>query len=268
MKTISVTLLTGLFLIFISCASEKKIISGEDLTGDKAIILGIVEYDYSELENKNIKGIQIFINSEKEHQEFDLSKKMLPKSEYNKFDFINFIGDYGEYNLIYNFNSMTRETENLKSLMNMYSFPNVNNSKTFIEKYSIKSGKIINIGRIVVKYTDGKANDGKIVYNFSFKTIWEDTIALQAFKLEYPGIYDQYKNQVYSFKSELQNNIEFLINNLPQEKSRILLDFINKYPEKSTYVFANLNDNTKSDYLTKLQTLSNEDFSNLFKVEQ
>lgn len=248
----------GLIALF-SCSTGKKI-TEKDLNNNNIIIIGTIEYDYSELIKKNIKGIKVFITSDNKQCKVDLSERNLPQEKMRRREFISIIGTYGDYSLAYNYPIASQETENLKNLMDMDANQKTNTSKIIVEKYSIRSGKIINLGKIIVKYKGGQNVDGKINYSYVFDTNWEDTLALNTFKIEYPEIFRRYIDDVYSFKDDIQMNLEYIVKNLSEEKGKILSNFINEQPEKTKILFNNLNNSNKEFYLNNFQKLSDEEF--------
>jgi hypothetical protein len=188
--------------LLLCCSGQKKIITVNDLSEDKIIIIGLIEQDYSQLKEKKIKGIELYINSKQEFSDFTLSEKYIPDEYDKRYQFIGKIGYKGDYELCYNkIASYTPETDNLLILMDQPKSVSSPSKKT-LQKYSINDGKIINIGKVIVKYTGGSVEGGSTRYYYSFRSIGNDTTAMHAFKQSYPLIFDKYKNDVYSFDSE------------------------------------------------------------------
>ena len=188
-------------LCLLSCSANKNMIAEDDLSGNNFVILGIVEYDYTQLENKNLKGLHIFIDSEEKHSDIKLPKRYLQNDRRIKQKYIGLVGNYGIYWLSVMQDVSSDESDNLLALMNAY-----RNQQSFdkraLQEYCIESGKIINIGKFVVKYQGGKVIDGKINYTYSFQTDSNDTLALGVFRKTNPSLYKKYSNEVYMFNNE------------------------------------------------------------------
>jgi len=188
-------------LCLLSCSANKNIIAEDDLSGNNFVILGIVEYDYTQLENKNLKGLHIFIDSEEKHSDIKLPKRYLQNDRRIKQKYIGLVGNYGIYWLSVMQDVSSDESDNLLALMNAY-----RNQQSFdkraLQEYCVESGKIINIGKFVVKYQGGKVIDGKINYTYSFQTDSNDTLALGVFRKTNPSLYKKYSNEVYMFNNE------------------------------------------------------------------
>ena len=188
-------------LCLLSCSANKNIIAEDDLSGNNFVILGIVEYDYTQLENKNLKGLHIFIDSEEKHSDIKLPKRYLQNDRRIKQKYIGLVGNYGIYWLSVMQDVSSDESDNLLALMNAY-----RNQQSFdkraLQEYCVESGKIINIGKFVVKYQGGKVIDGKINYTYSFQTDSNDTLALGVFRKTNPSLYKKYSNDVYMFNNE------------------------------------------------------------------
>lgn len=188
--------------LFLCCTGQKNVITVNDLSEDKIIIIGLIEQDYAELKEKKIKGIELFMDSKEEFADFALSGKYIPDGVDKRYQFISIIGNKGEYDLCYNKrSSYTPETDNLLLLMDQQKSVSSTSKKT-LQKYSLNDGKIINIGKVVVKYTGGTVEGGSTRYYYSFQSIGHDTTALHAFKQSYPLIFDKCRNDVYFFRSE------------------------------------------------------------------
>ena len=188
-------------LCLLSCSANKNIIAEDDLSGNNFVILGIVEYDYTQLENKNLKGLHIFIDSEEKHSDIKLPKRYLQNDRRIKQKYIGLVGNYGIYWLSVMQDVSSDESDNLLALMNAYRNQK-STDKRALQEYCIESGKIINIGKFVVKYQGGKVIDGKINYTYSFQTDSNDTLALGVFRKTNPSLYKKYSNEVYMFNNE------------------------------------------------------------------
>jgi len=176
-------------------------ISDNELSDNKVVILGVVEYDYTLLENKNLKGLNIFLDSEEKHSDINLPKICLQNDRQIKQEFISLIGNYGIYRLSKLQDVSSNESDNLLALMNAYRNKQ-STDKRAIQEYCIESGKIINIGKLVVKYQGGNVIDGKINYTYSFQTNSNDTLALCVFRETNPLLYRKYSDDVFMFNNE------------------------------------------------------------------
>jgi hypothetical protein len=240
-------------LLFCGCSVNKGTITLDDLSGDKMLIIGVVEYDYSQLENKSISGIELFIESNERYSTFKLSKNYLLDRKFKKQEFLTAIGNWGNYELCFKKSTTNSpESDNLLSVLDMERSPNSMQSNA-LQKYTINDGKIINIGKLIVKYSGGIKDDSRISYSYSFHTISYDTIAIYAFKQTYPGIYEKYKNEIYSFKSEFDTSIEYLLNLLSEGKRLRIQSFIDENPDKLEQVFKNLNAKTQEKYADDIE---------------
>jgi len=188
-------------LYLLGCTTSRYIISDKDVKGDKAIIVGMVEYDFSQLENKNIKGVSLFLDSQDKLKHINLPEDHLKNDRLIKQQFICSAADYGNINLCYKPGLSSTETNNLMTLMNAEKVPAAS-SKIELQEYSINGGKIINIGKLVVNYQGGKVVDGKINYSYTFQTNYGDTSALSVFKQTYPSWYASFSNEIFRFKNE------------------------------------------------------------------
>jgi hypothetical protein len=198
-KYFYISVITAVCLL--SFSTTKSVITDKDVSGNKIIILGVVEYDYSQIENKGLKGLDIFMDSKEKHSDFNLPEKSLQNNRLIKQQFISLFGDSGIYRLFYKQNVSSAESDNLLVLMDM-DRNKASSEKVAIQEYSIAGGKMVNIGKLIVTYHGGQEIDGKINYSFSFKTNSNDTSALSVFRETYSSIYKKYSNNIYMFKSE------------------------------------------------------------------
>jgi hypothetical protein len=194
----------AIIFLFQCCSAQKKVITSDDLSEDKVLLIGLVEYDFSQLKNKKIRGIDLFIDSKQKFSDFALSGKYFPDEYDKRYQFISKIGYKGEYELCYNRNSSyTPETDHLLTLMDQQRNAASSERKT-LQRYSINDGKIINLGKVIVKYSGGTVEEGSTKYFYSFHSVDNDTTALHAFKQSYPLLFDKCKNEIYSFDSEVE----------------------------------------------------------------
>lgn len=188
----------GLIIYFLSCSTNKYVISDNDIRDNRVIILGVVEYDFTQMENKNIKGLDIFLDSNDKILNFKLPNNFLQNDRIIKQYFISSIVNFGNFRLCYRRNVSSSESDNLLTLMNAYRNNNTS-EKIALQEYSINAGKIVNIGKLIVKYQGGKVNSGNINYSFSFQFNNNDTLALHAFKKTYSSIYKKFSDELYMF---------------------------------------------------------------------
>ena len=60
------TTIIVLSIFLMSCAVKKGMISIDDLSPEKILLIGVIEYDYTQLENTSASDIELFIESEEE----------------------------------------------------------------------------------------------------------------------------------------------------------------------------------------------------------
>ena len=60
------TTIIVLSIFLMSCAVKKGMISIDDLSPEKILLIGVIEYDYTQLENTSAADIELFIESEEE----------------------------------------------------------------------------------------------------------------------------------------------------------------------------------------------------------
>jgi hypothetical protein len=185
-----------------SCATHKDILSIGDLSGDQVVIIGLIEFDYSHLENKIIQGIDVYIESGEKCRDIRLNRNYLPNETYKDFNFIGKIGHYGVYELhVKKSVNYTPDTDNLLTVMDMER--NISSTQTnTLFQFKLYEGKVINIGKFIIQYKGGTIDSGKINYSYELKTVGNDTTALYAFSQAYPEIYETYKNEIYFFTRE------------------------------------------------------------------
>jgi len=248
-----------IMIFFMSCAANKSVRSLNELSGDKLVIVGLVEYDYTQLDNKNINGIELLFDSEGKNMNFQLSKKYLPRERLKEYDYIKIIGDKGFYDLYYKQKkASSSETDNLLSLMDMERNTGLA-SNNILQRYALNDGKIMNIGKIVVRYSGGNVESGNISYSYSFHSFGGDTLALHAFKDSYPLIYSKYKNDIYFFKSDLEKCIEFILHNISDGKSLMIKNFMDEHPDRIKYVFKDLTYETQEKFAITIEKLTFEE---------
>lgn len=189
---IAILLLLGLF----NCTSSKYVISDQALSDDKVVILGVVEYDYSQLENRDLNGLQVVLDTRGRSLDFHLPEDNLKNNSYIRQQMISTIGKYGTYSL-FNEPNLALEPEDVYSILKSNQILG-SPYRRVIRTYDIEKGKIINIGKLTVKFTGGKVIDGKIFYTYSFQSNCSDTLALHVFKETNPMVYEKYANDVLS----------------------------------------------------------------------
>ncbi len=194
-KYISTAIIVSL-LFFLSCAVKKGMLSIDEIPTEKIVLIGVIEYDYTQLENTAAAGIELFIESEEEFSNFKISKKYLPNEQFKKYQFIGIIGDTGIYNICLEGNRTstyeTNEVLNLKDKNGNLKTLDVN----LLNRLMIYDGKIISFGKIIAKFKSGNGEESENNYTCNVNSTDEDTIALYAFKKTYPLIYDKYQNDL------------------------------------------------------------------------
>ena len=190
------TAIIVLSLFFMSCAVKKGMISIDDLSPEKILLIGVIEYDYTQLENTSAAGIELFIESEEEFSNFNISKKYLPNEQFKNYQFIGIMGDTGIYNICLEGNRTstyeTNENLNLKDKNGNLKSLDVNS----LNRIMIYDGKIISFGKIIAKFKSGNEEESKNNYTCNITSTDKDTIAIYAFKKTYPLIYNKYQNDL------------------------------------------------------------------------
>jgi hypothetical protein len=251
--------------LILSCSPQKKVITVNDVTDDKIIIIGLIESDYSQLKNNKIRGIDLFIDSKQDISDFILSDKYLPNENAKKFQFISKIGKKGDYELYYNYNpSYSPESNNLLTLMDQQRNASANDRR-ILSEYTLNDGKIINVGKITVNYNGGNTDGGSIKYSYSFDSDDNDTVAMNAFKLSYPEIYNKYKNEVYVFKSEFDECYKYILSHISPEKKSIIMSFIANHPDRLKVIFKDLSQSTKIKYTETIEKCASAQLNEFLK---
>jgi hypothetical protein len=245
-------------IVMVNCSVKKDIVLlDEELSKGKIIIIGTVEFDYSQLSDKKIKGIDLFLESEEVSKNFYLSEKYFPIKSFKNYQFIAKVGKKGDYQLNYQQNMSSSETENLVSLMDMDRNMQASTKHT-LQKYTLNDCKIINIGKIVVCYTGGNVIDGKISYSYSFNSFGGDTLALHAFKESYPLVYESCQNDICSFKSEFEACMDYIFGHISEDKKRVIKKFIEDHPDKLKSFFKDLTSENKQEYVEQIENYTFE----------
>jgi hypothetical protein len=254
---------TALILIpfLMSCAANKAIITVNDITDETALIIGVIEYDYSGLKQKTISGVDLFIDSKEDYSDFMLQEEYSTSDKLKRLEFISTYGKKGLYGLCYKSKySNSSETGNLLTLLDMEQNPTTLD-KYVLYKYTINKGLILNIGKVIVKYQGGTTENGNIKYTYSFETVEDDTLALSAFKATYPEIYEKYKSEIYDFVNEFNQCVKYVINNVSMEKGATIRNYIDANPDQIKEVFKELRPETQDGYVTKIESLSPEELN-------
>jgi len=266
MKQHKLKLFIPVFLSIIlsaGCGSTRKISDIIMLNDHEVIIIGLVEYDYSEMENHQITGVNLSLDSKAKHSRLPIPKEYLPKERLKKFEFISFVGDTGTYDLNCRHNAVS----------GTYSNPITENSfdvedNGILERYrryGVHDGKIIYLGKTLVKYTGGNVVNRRIKYEYDFYPVFTDTIALHAFRVSYPDLFNMYANEIIGFKTEFEQCIEYIILELPEEKSLLLRTLVNEHPDHLEDVFQDLNPEKKEIMLEKFMDLDTTEIKKLFE---
>jgi hypothetical protein len=250
-----------LLIVTYSCSVNKDIVLVNNLPDDKVIIVGTLEYDYSQLKSKNIRGVDLYLVSEEKAEDFKLPGKYLPKGSYKYFQFLSKTGKKGNFELYCKPREVYSETNNLLNLMNMersmYS-----PEKKVLEKYIFNDCKIVNLGKITVHYSGGNTMDGKISYSYTFSTLYEDTTALHAFRESFPKAYDNCKNEICTFRSELESCINYILRSISEEKALIIKKYIDENPARAKTIFHDLTAETQKAIAEKIEKFNSEELNN------
>lgn len=258
MKIILLILMSFFVLNNVYCSKDDKNKKTELAKGE-VLILGLVEYDFSELENKNISGILLYIDTKGKLSYLKFPNSSLPKNKYKQYDFISVKGKGGDYALEYKKNNKhSSETENLLSVMDMEKDPSSRESST-LQNYKFKSGNIINLGKITIKYIGGQAEDGRIKYSYTIEHNKQDTMMLDLLKNQYPEIYTNHQDDIYDLYNEFEECIFHIVNNVSEEKSKIILQFIIDHPDKLSKVFANLTPQSQKQVTSMINEFTEEE---------
>jgi hypothetical protein len=254
--------------LMISCSVKKDIASlDEDLSKGKIIIIGTVEFDYSQLKSKKIKGLDLFLESEENSKNFYLSEKYAPNESLKNYQFISKVGMKGDYQLNYQQNMSSSETESLVSLMDMDRNMKTTTKNT-LQKYELNDCKIINIGKIVVCYSGGNVIDGNISYSYSFYSVGGDTLALHAFKESYPLVYESCRNDICFFKSEFEKCMDYVLGHITEDKKPIIKKFIEDHPDKQISVFKDLTNENKQKYIEQIDNYTFEQLNDFLNEKK
>ncbi|NJK85339.1 MAG: hypothetical protein HC906_04595 [Bacteroidales bacterium] len=255
------------FSILMGCSVNKRALTDTDLQTDKVIIIGLIEFDYSQLKNKEIRGIDLFIESDQEFSDFSLSKKYLPKRNLRDYKFISKLGEKGDYELLYKNYSETPETDILLTVMDIQRAENSDSKKSLL-RYTINDGKVINIGKVVVKYIGGDIDYGSIKYSYKFQLDDNDTTVLYAFRQTYPMIYEKYKNDIYVFKNEFNKCYDYILSHLSEGKRIYVLSYFESHPDRLKMVLKDLSPLTQNSYIETIELSTFEELEEHFnKVE-
>lgn len=234
----------------------------EKLQDDQVLILGLIEYDYSQLENHNITGIILSVDSDTKCSDFYLSRNALPRDRNKMYKFIAVSGDTGTYklNICYDapFNNSTNPITEANVNKDGFSVLDVYREYTFGES------KILDIGKISVQYTGGQIINNRIDYDYTIHTLFtDDTLALHAFKKTYPDLFHKYRNDISVVQSELEKCIADILLHESGEKKKLLTDFISAYPGKSERVFKDLNFENTETYRARIKALSIDELNDI-----
>ncbi|MCK9206744.1 MAG: hypothetical protein M0P66_06495 [Salinivirgaceae bacterium] len=190
-------------LILAGCATKKMTLNNESLPENQLVIIGMVEYDFSALKNKTIKGIQMYFKTDETHNPLELPAQYLPVQNRRKYEFIALTGNQGTYDLCFRRNPSSGAESGMLLTQLKLERNDSSQSSDCIQKYALNEGKIINLGKIIVTYHGGEIQDSKIQYSYSFSTHGTDSTALKAFKETYPVLYEKYQNELYYFSDSV-----------------------------------------------------------------
>jgi hypothetical protein len=250
-----------------SCSVNKELMTVNNLPDDKVIIIGTLEFDYSQLKSKNIRGIDLYLVSEEKAEDFKLPGKYLPKGSYKYYQFLSKTGKKGSFDLYYKPREVYSETNSLLTLMDLdrsMSSP----EKKIIEKYIFKDCKIANLGKITVHYSGGNTMDGKISYSYTFSTVYGDTTALHAFRESFPKASDTYKNEICNCRSELENCINYILQHVSEDKVIMIKKCIDENPERAKTVFHDLTPENQKAIAEKIEKFTTEELNNFLNEKK
>lgn len=131
-------------LVVSACTTQKVTLNNESLPENHLVIIGLVEYDYSALENRTIQGIEIQMKSEEPHVDIQLPDDFLPVKPRCRYEFIALTGDYGNYHLGFRRNtSAGTETGMLLTQLKLERNDSGLHSSNYIQSYTLNDGKLI-----------------------------------------------------------------------------------------------------------------------------
>jgi hypothetical protein len=192
-----------------------------------------------------------------EYSNFKMPNRYLPNEKAKKYEFITIVGKMGDYELFYKNQAATPQADNLLTLMDHQRNMNVSNSSSLI-KYTFNDGKIISLGKLIVKYTGGNIETGSIKYSYSFKIDDSDTTALSVFRKTDPLTYSQFQNNIYIFKSDFQKSKEYVLANISMGKKMLIEDLLNYQPAKAEIFFKDLSPLSQNNYVKIIEESSFE----------
>lgn len=259
----------AILLILLALVAFSYAYSGNDendkkkkVSKDEVLILGLIEYDFSELENKNISGIMLYMDTKGKLSMLKFPRGYLPKGKQKQYDFISVIGKRGKFSLKYKKNNIhSSETENLLSVLDLEKDPSGRES-SILQKYDFKDGNIINLGKISIKYIGGKAEDGRIKYKYTVDHDKKDTLMLGLLEKEYPNVYNTYKNEIYDFYNEFEECVFYIVDHVSEDKKNTILQFLIDNPERITVTFKELSPQNQKEMATTLNKYTKEDLHN------
>ncbi|MDC0584250.1 hypothetical protein OAO55_00820 [Bacteroidales bacterium] len=192
-----IAILVLLFVILSCFAEDNETINHSDKK-EQVIILCLIEYDLSELENKNIQGVELFLNTERRIKNIRIPRSYQPKEKGKYYKFICTTGKFGKYEVFYRENNIMTSTDHFVGMSGDLKLKYAEQDNTLL-RVNASSNGIICIGKLKVKYKGGAKEGGTIDYTYEFEKHYNDTIALHAFCESQPELFEKYKNQVYYF---------------------------------------------------------------------
>lgn len=254
----------------------QKVLTFDNVGGDNIIIIGLVEYDKSALKNNNIVGISLLIGSDEKHWKFKLPAKNIKDKNNKEYALIHKFGNKGDYELFYYREGSANKNDDYflsnQEQTKIVGFP----EKNIIKKFTFGDNKIINLGKLIVKYEGGNLQTsainssvgGNVNYTYKFDAISSDTTALHIFKNIYPEIYDAYKDDIFTFKSEFEKALEYVLNNIAEGKRLFLIQFIEENPNSLKSIFADLDENSQKDFATKIEKFTFEEMKDFLNSKK
>ena len=265
MKLIFLRLLILVSFFFMSCAVKKGVITIDDLSAEKILIIGVIEYDYSQLEKISSTDLELSVKSKKEVSDFKLPEKYLPDEQFKKYNFISIIGDTGVYELcLAQHRISTSETDDFLNLMDIDRDLTSTKENT-LKKLSLYRGKIINLGKIIVKLKSDNVKESNTSYTYTVRSVDSDTVAIYAFKETYPLIYHRYQNDVYVIRNKINECLEYILTNISEAKSQLLLSFIKDHPDQIDFIFKDLTPETQERVAKDIEKYTIDELDDFLK---
>lgn len=221
----------------------------EDISNGKVLVIGLIEHDYSELLNKKITGIDVYLGTDNFYKKFVFPNPDIENSNDKSYNFIHTIGERGNYELFYFREGFGDNVDD--NLLSTIEKERIEGEalKVVLHRFDFSNKKIVNIGKVTVKYAGGEQqvykNWGGINYSYSFNIESKDETALNKFKDHYPEIYNTFKNEICTIRSDYEESLEFVLNNISEGKRLFLIQFMEENQDKLSDSFKELNETNR-----------------------